>query len=109
MALIFLMQNHAYFLTNMQTAKIYAKNYANGKNLQVNTVRHSHSPTANSAYQQLSSIAHLHLARTRPVRQPILPALHVLPARSSRTTCTPPTHNSEQLILYACRKSKSVS
>lgn len=91
MALIFLMQNHAYFLTNMQTAKIYAKNYANGKNLQVNTVRHSHSPTANSAYQQFSSIARLLLTRTPPVRRTESPA-----------------HNSKQLILYACRKSKSV-
>lgn len=82
MALIFLMQNHAYFLVNMHTAKIYAKKYADGKNLQVDSTRCSHPPTTNGAYQPLSSIAHLRLARTPPVRQPILPALHVLPARS---------------------------
>lgn len=67
------MQNHAYFLANMHTAKIYAKKYADGKNLQVDSTRRSHPPTANGAYQQLSSIAHLRLARTPPVRQPYYP------------------------------------
>ena len=63
------MQNHEYFFVNMHKANIYTKNYANDKNLQVNTVRHSHPPTANCAYQHLSSIAHLRLARTLPVRR----------------------------------------
>ena len=43
----------------MHAAKIYVENYANGKNLQVDTPRHSHPPTANSAYQQLSDAVHL--------------------------------------------------
>ena len=97
------MQNHVYFFVNMHTAKIYTKNYANGKSLQVDTTRRSHPPTANCAYQQLSSIAHLLLARTRPVRRPY----H---ARTQFAHYRPvlPAYNSEQLILYACRKSKSV-
>lgn len=89
MALIFLMQNHAYFLVNMHTAKISTKNYANGENLQVDSTRCSHLPTTNGAYQQLSSIAHLRLARTPPVRQPVLPALHVLPAPRLYAACSP--------------------
>ena len=43
----------------MHAAKIYAENYANGKNLLVDTTRRSHPPTANSAYQQLSDAVHL--------------------------------------------------
>lgn len=78
MTLIFLMQNHAYFLANMHTAKIYTKNYANGTKLQVNTVRHSHPPTTNSTYQQLSSIACLRFARTQLVH-------HLFAARITRT------------------------
>ena len=70
------MQNHAYFFVNMHTAKIYTKNYANGKNLQIDTTWRSHPPTANSTYQQLSSIAHLRLARTRLARTQLAYHLH---------------------------------
>ena len=47
----------------MHAAKIYAENYANGKNTQVDSTRRSHPPTANRAYQQLSGVAHLFAAR----------------------------------------------
>ena len=47
----------------MHAANIYTKNYANGKNPQVNTTRRAHPPTASYAYQQLSGVAHLHAAR----------------------------------------------
>ena len=63
----------------MHAAKIYVENYANGKNPQVDTTRHSHPPTASYAYQQLSDAAHLLAARVpsafrlHPVRIP--PAL----------------------------------
>ena len=50
----------------MHAAKIYAKNYANGKNTQVNTTRRAYPPIANSAYQQLSAVARLFVARTPP-------------------------------------------
>ena len=43
----------------MHAAKICAKNYANGKNLQVDTTRRAHPPTASYAYQQLSDAVHL--------------------------------------------------
>ncbi len=48
----------------MHAAKIYAENYANGKNLLVDTTRRSHPPTANSTYQQLSAVARLFVACT---------------------------------------------
>ncbi len=47
----------------MHAAKIYVENYANGKNPQVDTTRHSHPPTASYAYQQLSDAARLLAAR----------------------------------------------
>ena len=53
----------------MHAAKIYAKNYANGKNTQVDTTRRSHPPTANSAYQQLSDAADLFAAYVPPARR----------------------------------------
>lgn len=88
--LIFLMQNHAYFLLNMHTAQIYTKKYTNAKKSQVNTVRQSHLPAANYVYQQLSSVERLHLARTRPVRQCGVPASPAHGLHRPHTACSPP-------------------
>ena len=54
----------------MHVAKICAINYANGKNLQVDTTRRSHPPTVNRIYQQLSGAAHLFVARIPLARRP---------------------------------------
>lgn len=43
----------------MHAANIYTKNYANGKNPQVDTTRRAHPPNASCAYQQLSDAVHL--------------------------------------------------
>ena len=53
----------------MHAANIYTKNYANGKNPQVDTTRCSHPPTVNSAYQQFSVAARLFVARVLSVRR----------------------------------------
>ena len=57
----------------MHAAKICAKNYANGKNLQVDTTRRSRLPTVNRICQQLSGAARLYAARTSPALCPHLP------------------------------------
>ena len=54
----------------MHAANIYAKNYANGKKSQVDTTRHSHLPTVNRIYQQLSGAAHLFVARIPLAHRP---------------------------------------
>jgi len=54
----------------MHAANICAENYANGKNLQVDTTRRSHLPTVNRIYQQLSATAHLFAACTLLVSRP---------------------------------------
>ena len=75
------MQNHEYYPYIMHAAKICAINYANGKNLQVDTTRRSHPPTVNRIYQQLSGAAHLFVARIPLAHRP-------RPARSYQ-----PAHN----------------
>ena len=77
------MQNHEYCPYIMQAAKICAKNYANGKNLQVDTTRHSLPPTASCAYQQLSDAVRL---LTACVPQVFLPAYRPRPARTHQLT-----------------------
>ena len=62
----------------MHTAKIYTKNYANGKNVQVNITWRSRPPTANSIYQQ-------HRALTLRPHTACSP-----PAPCSHTACSPP-------------------
>ena len=57
----------------MHVAKICAINYANGKNLQVDTTRRSHPPTVNRIYQQLSRAAHLFVVRI-PLARRLRPA-----------------------------------
>ena len=54
----------------MHAAKICAKNYANGKNLQVDTTRRSHLPTVNRICQQLSGAVHLFVARIPLAHRP---------------------------------------
>ncbi len=81
----------------MHAANNCAKNYANGKNLQVDTTRRAHPPTANRAYQQLSPAACLFAAcvplvcRPYSLRPP--PALWLRPTSQHITVdglyCTP--------------------
>ena len=59
----------------MHAAKICAKNYANGKNLQVDTTRRSRLPTVNRICQQLSSFARPHAPARSPHVACALPAL----------------------------------
>ena len=54
----------------MHAAKICAKNYANGKNLQVDTTRRSRLPTVNRICQQLSGAVHLFVARILLAHRP---------------------------------------
>ena len=54
----------------MHAAKICAKNYANGKNLQVDTTRRSRLATVNRICQQLSGAAHLFVARIPLAHRP---------------------------------------
>ena len=70
----------------MHAAKIYVENYANGKNPQVDTTRHSHPPTASYAYQQLSDAARLLAARV-PLHSACAPAAYRLhPSRTYQFT-----------------------
>ena len=62
----------------MHAAKICAKNYANDKNLQVDTIRHSLPPTANRAYQQFSDAARLLAVRAPPAYRPRAARTHQL-------------------------------
>ena len=57
----------------MHAAKICAKNYANGKNLQVDTTRRSRLPTVNRICQQLSGAVHLFVARIPLACHPPVP------------------------------------
>ena len=54
----------------MHAAKICAKNYANGKNLQVDTAWRSRLPTVNRICQQLSGAVHLFVARIPLAHRP---------------------------------------
>ena len=63
----------------MHAAKICTKNYANGKKSQVDTTWRSRLLIVNRVYQQLSSLARPHSARTQPARR-------LRPARTYQST-----------------------
>ena len=89
----------------MQAAKICAKNYANGKNLQVDTTRHSLPPTASCAYQQLSDAARLLTACVPPASRSHTASTPAAPTSLRITVdglyCTPTENLSRFCKIFA--------